>query len=73
MANTSNSSDLPFDIIFIKEYPDNMIECFIKDKFNRVPPTRALYKKDDPDTFIELLEGTKIFFSVYFLSLLFGV
>lgn len=73
MANTSNSSNLPFDIVIIKEYPDDIIECFIKDKFNRYSPTRAFYKKDDPDTFIELLEGTKIYFSVYFLSLLLGV
>ena len=73
MANTSNSSDLPFDIIIIKEHPDDIIECFIKDKFNRFSPTRALYKKDDPDTFIELFEGTKIYFSVYFLSLLLDI
>ena len=73
MANTSNSSDLPFDIIIIKEPPDNIIECIIKDKINRYSPTRAFYKEDDPDTFIELLEGTKIYFSVYFLSLLLGV
>lgn len=73
MANTSNSSDLPFDIIIIKEHPDDIIECFIKDKINRFSPTRAFYKKDDPDTFIELLDGTKIYFSVYFLSLLFGI
>lgn len=73
MSNTSNSSDLPFDIIFIKEHPDDIIECFIKDKFNCIPPTRAFYKKDDPDTFIELFDGTKTYFSVYFLSLLLGV
>lgn len=73
MANASNSSDLPFDIIIVKERPDDIIECIIKDKFNRIPPTRALYKKDDPDTFIELFEGVKIYFSVHFLSLLFGV
>ena len=57
MANTSNSSNLPFDIIFIKEHPNDIIEFFIKDKFNRIPPKRAFYKKDDPDTFIELFEG----------------
>lgn len=73
MANTSNSSNLPFDIIFIKEHPEDIIECFIKDKFNSFSPTRAFYKRDDPDTFIELLEGTKIYFSVYFLSLLLDV
>lgn len=73
MANASNSSNLPFDIIFIKEYPDDIIECFIKDKFNRFSPTRTLYKKDDPDTFIELFDGTKIYFSISFLSLLLGV
>ena len=73
MANTSNSSDLPFDISIIKEHPDDIIECIIKDKFNRCSPTRALYKKDDSDTFIELVEGEKIYFSVYFLSLLLGV
>ena len=73
MANISNSSDLPFDIIFIKEHPDDIIECFIKDKINRFSPTRAFYKKDDPDTFIELVEGEKIYFSIYFLSLLFSV
>lgn len=73
MANASNSSNLPFDIIIIKEHPDDIIECIIKDKFNRYSPTRAFYKKDDPDTFIELIERTKVYFSVYFLSLFFGV
>lgn len=73
MANASNSSNLPFDIIIIKEHPDDIIECIIKDKFNRYSPTRAFYKKDDPDTFIELVEGEKIYFSIYFLSLLLGV
>lgn len=73
MANASNSSNLPFDIVIIKEHLDDIIECFIIDKFNRYPPTRAFYKRDDPDTFIELLDGTKIYFSVYFLSLLLNV
>lgn len=73
MANTSNSSDLPFDIIIIKEHPDDIIECFIKDKFNRYSPTRAFYKEDDPDTFIELVKGVKVYFSIYFLSLLLDV
>lgn len=41
MANTSNSSNLPFDIIFIKEHPNDIIEFFIKDKFNRIPPKRG--------------------------------
>lgn len=73
MANRNNSFNLPFDIIFIKEHPNDIIEFFIKDKFNRIPPKRAFYKKDDPDTFIELFEGLKIYFSVCFLSLLFGI
>lgn len=73
MANTSNNFNLPFDIIFIKEHPNDIIEFFIKDKFNRIPPTRAFYKEDDPDTFIELDEGVKIYFSVYFLSILLDV
>ena len=28
MANISNSSNLPFDIIFIKEHPNDIIEFF---------------------------------------------
>ena len=34
-----------FDVIFVKEHPDDIIECLIKDKFNRISPTRAFYKK----------------------------
>ena len=59
-----------FDVIFVKEHPDDIIECLIKDKFNRISPTRAFYKKGDADTFIEPFDGAGVYFSTYFISLL---
>ena len=57
MANTSNSSNLPFDIIFIKEHPNDIIEFFIKDKSNRIPPKRAFYKKMTQILLLNYLRG----------------
>lgn len=62
-----------FDVIFVKEHPDDIIECLIKDKFNRISPTRAFYKKDDADTFIEPFDGAGVYFSTFFLSILFSL
>ena len=59
-----------FDVIFVKEHTDDIIECLIKDKFNRISPTRAFYKKGDADTFIEPFDGAGVYFSTYFISLL---
>ena len=59
-----------YDVIFVKEHPNNIIECLIKDKFKRISPTRAFYKKGDTDTFIEPFDGAGVYFSTYFLSLL---
>ena len=57
MANTSNSSNLPFDIIFIKEHPNDIIEFFIEDKSNRIPPKRAFYKKMTQILLLNYLRG----------------
>lgn len=59
-----------YDVIFVKEHPNDIIECLIKDKLNRISPTRAFYKKGDADTFIEPFDGAGIYFSMCFLSLL---
>ena len=42
-----------YDVIFVKEHPDDIIECLITDKFNRISPARAFYKKGDADIFLD--------------------
>lgn len=59
-----------YDVIFVKEHPNDIIECLIKDKLNRFSPARAFYKKGDADTFLELFDGAGVYFSTCFLSLL---
>ena len=59
-----------YNVIFVKEHPNDIIECLIKDKLNRISPTKAFYKKGDTDTFIEPFGGAGVYFSMYFLSLL---
>lgn len=62
-----------FDVIFVKEHPNDIIECFIIDKIHHTSPTRAFYKKDDADTFIESFDRAGVYFSIYFLSILFSL
>lgn len=62
-----------FDVIFVKEHPNDIIECFIIDKIHHTSPTRAFYKEGDADTFIEPFDGAGVYFSTHFLSLLFSL
>lgn len=66
-----NSS--PFNVDIINEYPDDMVECIIKDKSGTTPDTHAFFNINDCDVFMEPFKDCGFFISSIFLGLMFDM